>query len=102
MSVRAGFRHHAMRVRASRFGTNPTLSAIQKPNKKRANCSLGWTTNGGMFDSSLMRGQPATFRLNEVIKWWTEGVQLMVEGEKRASGFLRGSRTRSAAGRRAC
>jgi FKBP-type peptidyl-prolyl cis-trans isomerase len=42
----------------------------------------GWTTDGKMFDSSVVRGQPATFPLNEVIKGWTEGVQLMVEGEK--------------------
>ena len=43
----------------------------------------GWTTNGQMFDSSVVRGQTATFPLNHVIKGWTEGVQLMVEGEKR-------------------
>lgn len=43
----------------------------------------GWTTDGKMFDSSEDRGQPATFALDKVIKGWIEGVQLMVEGEKR-------------------
>ncbi len=42
----------------------------------------GWTTDGKMFDSSVTRGQPATFPLNRVIKGWTEGLQLMVQGEK--------------------
>lgn len=43
----------------------------------------GWTTDGKMFDSSVQRGQPITFPLNGVIPGWTEGVQLMVLGEKR-------------------
>lgn len=43
----------------------------------------GWTTDGEMFDSSLVRGQPVEFPLNGVIPGWTEGVQLMVVGEKR-------------------
>jgi peptidylprolyl isomerase len=42
----------------------------------------GWNTDGKMFDSSLVRGQPASFPLDRVIPGWTEGVQLMVEGEK--------------------
>ena len=42
----------------------------------------GWTTDGKMFDSSVVRGKPAQFPLYGVIKGWTEGVQLMVPGEK--------------------
>jgi peptidylprolyl isomerase len=42
----------------------------------------GWTTDGKMFDSSVTRGQPARFPLNRVIAGWTEGLQLMVVGEK--------------------
>ena len=43
----------------------------------------GWLTDGSMFDSSVTRGQPSSFPLNRVISGWTEGVQLMVVGEKR-------------------
>lgn len=43
----------------------------------------GWTTDGEMFDSSVVRGEPTEFPLNGVIRGWTEGVQLMVAGEKR-------------------
>jgi FKBP-type peptidyl-prolyl cis-trans isomerase len=42
----------------------------------------GWTTDGKMFDSSVERGQPASFALTDVIEGWTEGVQLMSVGEK--------------------
>lgn len=41
----------------------------------------GWTTDGKMFDSSLVRGEPTEFSLDEVIKGWTEGLQLMTVGE---------------------
>ena len=43
----------------------------------------GWTTDGQMFDSSLIDNEPLTFPLNRVIAGWTEGLQLMVVGEKR-------------------
>jgi peptidylprolyl isomerase len=42
----------------------------------------GWTTDGKMFDSSVARGMPTTMSLEDVIKGWTEGVALMVEGER--------------------
>lgn len=42
----------------------------------------GWTTDGQMFDSSVLRGEPAELGLDKVIPGWTEGIQLMTEGEK--------------------
>ncbi|RRJ83052.1 FKBP-type peptidyl-prolyl cis-trans isomerase [Aestuariirhabdus litorea] len=42
----------------------------------------GTLIDGSVFDSSVERGEPISFGLNQVIPGWTEGVQLMVVGEK--------------------
>jgi peptidylprolyl isomerase len=42
----------------------------------------GWTTAGALFDSTVVKGAPVTLDLNNVIRGWTEGLQLMVEGER--------------------
>ena len=42
----------------------------------------GKLTDGTIFDSSVQRGQPATFGVNQVISGWTEALQMMKEGDK--------------------
>lgn len=59
-------------------------SGTERP-KSRSQVTVhysGWTTDGKLFDSSVVRGTPATFGLDQVIRGWTEGLQLMVVGEK--------------------
>lgn len=59
----------------------------------------GTLIDGTVFDSSVDRGQPATFPLNRVIKGWTEGLQLMKTGAKYKffipSGLAYGAQRRS-------
>ncbi len=43
----------------------------------------GWTTDGKMFDSSVVRGVPVRLSLSQVIQGWRDGVRLMVPGETR-------------------
>ncbi|MCB9686285.1 MAG: FKBP-type peptidyl-prolyl cis-trans isomerase [Alphaproteobacteria bacterium] len=59
-------------------------SGTEKPTKvARVQVNYtGWTTDGEMFDSSVTRNRPASFQLNAVIAGWTEGLQLMTQGEK--------------------
>jgi peptidylprolyl isomerase len=63
-------------LRAGKGTSRPTARSVVSVHY------TGWTTDGKMFDSSVTRGQPASFGLDEVIPGWTEGVQLMAEGEK--------------------
>jgi peptidylprolyl isomerase len=76
---------------AQRTGSNMAYKILKpgtgtrhpRPNSEVTVHYTGWTTDGKTFDSSVSRGEPSTFRLDQVITGWTEGVQMMVEGEKR-------------------
>ena len=58
-------------------------SGIKPLAKNKVTCHYhGTLIDGTVFDSSVKRGQPATFPLNMVIKGWTEGLQLMGVGSK--------------------
>jgi peptidylprolyl isomerase len=68
---------------ASKVLSPGTGTRHPRPNSQVVVHYTGWTTDGKMFDSSVARGEPASFALNGVIAGWTEGVQMMVVGEKR-------------------
>ena len=68
---------------ATKVLTPGTGTAHPRPNSRVRVHYSGWTTDGEMFDSSVARNEPISFGLNQVIPGWTEGVQLMVEGETR-------------------
>jgi FKBP-type peptidyl-prolyl cis-trans isomerase FklB len=58
-------------------------SGIKPSASNKVTCHYhGTLLDGTVFDSSVKRGQPATFPLNMVIKGWTEGLQLMSIGSK--------------------
>ncbi|HEY4936775.1 MAG TPA: FKBP-type peptidyl-prolyl cis-trans isomerase [Puia sp.] len=58
-------------------------SGIKPLARNKVTCHYhGTLIDGTVFDSSVKRGQPATFPLNMVIKGWTEGLQLMGVGSK--------------------
>ena len=57
-------------------GPKPTASQTVKCHYR------GTTIDGKEFDSSYKRGEPTEFPLNQVIKGWTEGIQLMAVGSK--------------------
>ena len=78
---------HQGRSRPARARTTPAPEDTVKVHY------TGWTKDGKMFDSSVARGEPTSFRLNQVIKGWTEGLQLMVVGEKRRLWIPARSRT---------
>jgi len=58
-------------------------TGIKPGAKSNVTCHYhGMLIDGTVFDSSVKRGQPATFPLNRVISGWTEGLQLMGVGSK--------------------
>lgn len=54
-----------------------------RPNSQVVVDYTGWTTDGKMFDTASAHGGPTPMSLDGVIAGWTEGVQMMVVGEKR-------------------
>ena len=83
-----------LRINKERPGVKTTASGVQyeilkegEGAKPKATDKVtvhyeGKLINGQVFDSSIQRGEPATFGLNQVIPGWTEALQLMPKGAK--------------------
>ncbi len=67
-----------LQYRALKLGNGKT----PKANSSVTVHYTGTLTDGTVFDSSVQRGQPATFGVSQVIRGWTEALQLMREGDK--------------------
>ena len=63
-------------LRAGKGGPHPTAMDSVKVHY------TGWTTNGRMFDSSVIKNEPAEFSLSGVMIGWTEGIRMMSVGDK--------------------
>ncbi len=63
-------------LKTGKGGPKPT------PTEKVKVHYTGWTTDGRMFDSSIVKGKPAEFALNGVIAGWTDGIPVMSVGDK--------------------
>ena len=75
ITTASGLSHQLLKVGNSNIKPGPTDMVVVH--------YTGWLSSGKKFDDSVARGQPVTFPLNQVIKGWTEGLQLMSVGEIR-------------------
>jgi peptidylprolyl isomerase len=71
-----GVFYRVLKAGASKDGKHPTSADSVKVHY------TGWTTDGRMFDSSELRGEPATFALTGVVAGWTDGIPVMTVGDR--------------------
>jgi FKBP-type peptidyl-prolyl cis-trans isomerase len=71
-----GVSYRLLKAGGSKDGKHPTAADSVKVHY------TGWTTDGQMFDSSELRGEPATFALTGVVAGWTDGIPVMTVGDR--------------------